>query len=85
MTSGASVSAFRSVTVLSGSEPGSSGSPVLNNSWDLVALHHAAGSQDGTGDWLDNQGVRIDKFVADLRSQLSGSTAGQAVLSELGI
>ena len=66
-------------------EPGSSGSPVLNNSWDLVALHHAAGSQDGTGDWLDNQGVRVDKIVADLRSQLAGSTAGQAVLSELGI
>ncbi len=66
-------------------EPGSSGSPVLNNSWDLVALHHAAGSQDGTGDWLDNQGVRVDKLVADLRSQLAGSTAGQAVLSELGI
>ncbi|MCH8899181.1 MAG: trypsin-like peptidase domain-containing protein [Acidobacteria bacterium] len=66
-------------------EPGSSGSPVLNNSWDLVAIHHAAGSQDGTGDWLDNQGVRIDKIVADLRSQLLGSTTGQAVLSELGI
>ncbi|GMQ86673.1 MAG: hypothetical protein BMS9Abin07_2261 [Acidimicrobiia bacterium] len=66
-------------------EPGSSGSPVLNNSWDLVALHHAAGSQDGSGNWQDNQGVRVDKIVADLRSSLSGSTAGQGVLTELGI
>lgn len=66
-------------------EPGSSGSPVLNNSWDLVALHHAAGSKDSAGNWQDNQGVRIDKIVADLRSSLSGSTSGQAVLTELGI
>jgi endonuclease G len=66
-------------------EPGSSGSPVLNNSWDLVALHHAAGSQDSSGNWQDNQGVRVDKIVADLRSSLSGSTSGQAVLTELGI
>jgi endonuclease G len=66
-------------------EPGSSGSPVLNNAWDLVALHHAAGSQDGAGNWVDNEGVRVDRIVADLRSHLSGSPAGQAVLSELGI
>jgi len=66
-------------------EPGSSGSPVLNNSWDLVALHHAAGSQDSAGNWQDNQGVRADKIVADLRSSLAGSTSGQAVLTELGI
>lgn len=66
-------------------EPGSSGSPVLNNAWDLVALHHAAGSQDSSGNWQDNQGVRVDKIVADLRSSLSGSTSGQAVLAELGI
>jgi len=66
-------------------EPGSSGSPVLNNSWDLVALHHAAGSQDSSGNWQDNQGVRVDKIVADLGSNLSGSAAGQAVLTELGI
>jgi hypothetical protein len=29
--------------------------------------------------------VRVDKIVADLRSSLSGSTSGQAVLTELGI
>ena len=57
---------------------------MLNNSWDLVALHRAEGSQDGQGNWLDNQGVRIDKTVADLRSSLTGSTSGQAVLAELG-
>jgi V8-like Glu-specific endopeptidase len=73
------------VRYITDTEPGSSGSPVLNNSWDLVALHHAAGAKDGSGNWLDNQGVRIDKIVVDLRSSLGGSTAGQAVLNELGI
>ena len=66
-------------------EPGSSGSPVFNNAWDLVALHHAAGSKDSSGNWQDNQGVRVDKIVADLKASLGGSTAGQAVLAELGI
>lgn len=66
-------------------EPGSSGSPVLNNAWELVALHHAAGSRDSAGNWQDNQGVRVDKIVADLRSSLGGSSQGAAALSELGI
>ena len=66
-------------------EPGSSGSPVLNNAWDLVALHHAAGSKDSSGNWQDNQGVRVDKIAADIRSSLQGSADGQAVLAELGI
>lgn len=66
-------------------EPGSSGSPVLNNGWDLVALHHAAGSQDSNGNWLDNEGIRADRIASDLQSALGGSTAGQAVLNELGL
>lgn len=66
-------------------EPGSSGSPVLNNAWDLVALHHAAGSKDSSGNWQDNQGVRVDKIAANVRSRIAGTTEGQAVLSELGI
>jgi endonuclease G len=66
-------------------DPGSSGSPVLNNSWEFVVLHHAAGSKDASGQWQDNQGVRIDKIAQDLRTELSGSTSGQAILSELGL
>jgi V8-like Glu-specific endopeptidase len=41
-------------------EPGSSGSPVFNNKWQLVALH----SRAGTGQF--NQGVPITAIVDDL-------------------
>jgi len=65
----------------SDTEPGSSGSPVFDNLWQLVALHHAGGEQDLTsGKWLNNQGIRIDRIVEDLRKHLD-----EAVLEELGI
>ena len=50
-------------------QAGSSGSPVFNDDWDLVALHHwgqpflAAGVPAGTA---ENEGVRISAIVADL-------------------
>ena len=58
----------------SDTEPGSSGSPVFNNNWDLVALHHAAGDFVG-GVWTSNQGMRIDKIVADLRAHFGAGSA----------
>ncbi len=65
-------------------EPGSSGSPVLNNTWDLVALHHAAGDWDSVNNkWLDNEGMRIDSIVTHLKNQFVTSNA--ALLNELGI
>ncbi len=42
---------------------GSSGSPVLNINWDLVALHHAAVGQS-------NEGIRISSIVSRLREIL---------------
>jgi len=45
-------------------EPGSSGSPVFNNDWDLVALHHA-GFREGGGKAV-NEGIRISAIVAHL-------------------
>lgn len=62
-------------------EGGSSGSPVFNNAWDLVSLHHAGGDFVG-GMWLNNEGMRIDRIVNDLRAHFG---AGHAVLTELGI
>lgn len=45
-------------------EPGSSGSPVFNNKWDLVALHHAGWSiGDGRS---TNEGIRISAIVSHL-------------------
>lgn len=50
-------------------EPGSSGSPVTNNDWQLVALHHAGWKEDETR--AINEGIKIPTIVADLYQQLS--------------
>jgi len=57
---------------------GSSGSPVFNNTWDLMALHHARKPSESA-----NEGMRIDKIVADLRNEFQASNPG--LLTELGI
>lgn len=65
-------------------EPGSSGSPVLDNVWQLMALHHAGGERvDGT--WINNQGIRSDRIVEDLQSAFGASDSGRSVLQELGL
>ncbi len=67
-------------------EPGSSGSPVFNNLWDLIAVHHAAGERDtDTNQWLSNQGIKIDKIVKDLSKNYDGTVSGRSILNELGI
>jgi endonuclease G len=57
---------------------GSSGSPVFDNTWNLMALHHARAPAESA-----NEGVRIDRIVADLRSEFQSSNP--AILTELGI
>ena len=57
---------------------GSSGSPVFNNTWDLMALHHAREPSESA-----NEGIRIDKIVADLRAQFQSSRP--EILTELEI
>ena len=44
--------------------PGSSGSPVFNNNWELVALHHAGWSAGPNK--TENEGIRISAIVAYL-------------------
>jgi endonuclease G len=65
-------------------EPGSSGSPVFDNLWQLVALHHAGGDRDASGKWLNNEGIRIDAVINDLRAHFAAE-GRQDVLDELGI
>jgi len=48
---------------------GSSGSPVFNNEWDLVALHHAAVA-------TSNEGIRISQIVTRLQEMLSSEGVG---------
>jgi DNA/RNA endonuclease G (NUC1)/V8-like Glu-specific endopeptidase len=72
----------------SDTEPGSSGSPVFSDQWEMVALHHsgvprknaqgqilARGGQvwteemgDTAIDWIANEGVRIGRILAFLRT-----------------
>jgi V8-like Glu-specific endopeptidase len=64
-------------------EPGSSGSPVFNNQWTLIALHHAAGEPDKAGKFIDNEGIRIDRIIEHLKKPATKIPAD--ILKELGI
>lgn len=63
-------------------EPGSSGSPVFNNTWDLVALHHAGWREAGSA--ATNEGVRIASIVAHIiRRQRAGTENQSEGLNEI--
>lgn len=65
-------------------EPGSSGSPVFNNQWDLVALHHAGWAEPDGG--ATNEGVRMTEIVAYLREKQSreSSSALEDLIDTVG-
>jgi endonuclease G len=50
-------------------EPGSSGSPVFNDQWEVVALHHAAvptPGRDDPGEYV-NEGIRVSRICQFIR------------------
>jgi V8-like Glu-specific endopeptidase len=52
---------------------GSSGSPVFNDSWEVVALHHAGGNipePTTLQHYFRNEGILIESILADLPSEL---------------
>lgn len=55
------------VHYVSDTEPGSSGSPVFNDQWVVVALHHAGipDPKDPTK-WIANEGIRISSIIQHL-------------------
>jgi Trypsin-like peptidase domain/Tetratricopeptide Repeats-Sensor len=58
-------------------EGGSSGSPVFNEEWRLIALHHAGGMRmrrlnGGEGEYPANQGISIQAVIESIREQLKG-------------
>jgi endonuclease G len=65
-------------------EPGSSGSPVFNDQWEIVALHHAsvpAPSHDELGGFM-NEGIRASRILKFVRAQRL-STPAQALAAQL--
>lgn len=61
-------------------EPGSSGSPVFNNDWELVALHHAGVRQGASA---ENEGVRISAIVQRLMRGSRGRNESSRELEDL--
>lgn len=58
-------------------EPGSSGSSVFNDQWEIVCLHHsgvpaydANGNQTG---WVANEGIRVSKIVENIYNNFKDS------------
>jgi V8-like Glu-specific endopeptidase len=59
------------VQYLTDTEPGSSGAPVFNSQWQLVALHHSGGilrEPGSTQRLLRNEGININIVMAGLKA-----------------
>ena len=73
-------------------EPGSSGSPVFNVLWNVVALHHWGGPHrdliDSRGAAVPrtvNEGVRISSIFTDLNTRKSGLAGSRLALLEAAL
>ncbi|WP_082341085.1 endonuclease [Sporosarcina globispora] len=58
----------KAIHYVTDTEPGSSGSAVFNNKWQLVALHHAGWYSDQSAMVAVNEGIRISVIVSKLIS-----------------
>ncbi len=70
-------------------EPGASGSPVFNNEWVVIALHHwggawrqRVGENGGPASNEINEGIRASAIVAELRQKNAGLPAEKRALLE---
>jgi endonuclease G len=72
-----SVDDARTLTYSTDTRPGSSGAPVLNDRWELVALHHSSATTAGI---VGNIGIRASAIVSHIR----GLTEDPAALAAAG-
>jgi len=61
------------VQYLTDTEPGSSGSPVFDTQWNLIALHHSGGwlrepGNDPKKTFYRNEGIHVNTVIAGLKS-----------------
>lgn len=66
------------VQYVTATEQGSSGSPVLNDSWEVVALHHAGGDlTEPTTQrrYFRNEGILVSRILSDLPEEIQASVA----------
>lgn len=70
-------------------EPGSSGSPVFNNEWQPIALHHWGGPYHGVLDDKGgrvprevNEGIRVSSIVAKVKARRSALSDKQRAIVE---
>jgi endonuclease G len=81
--------AVRFIHYTTDTEPGSSGSPVINDQWQVIAIHHKAirkPSSDGDEDrpvWLANEGVRVSAIFRMLEAKRFSSEDAAAALNRL--
>ncbi len=49
---------------------GSSGSPVFNDQWQVVAVHHSGvPDPDNSRNWIANEGTRVSSIAAFVKSE----------------
>lgn len=67
----------RVVQYLTDTLKGSSGAPVFNSSWQVVAIHHSGGNKKGNENLLPvgyksrNEGIRINKIIEFFKTQFA--------------
>jgi endonuclease G len=68
-------------------EPGSSGSPVFNDQWEIAALHHASVPAPGHGELGNhmNEGIRVSRILEFVRQPHGLSPEAQALLASLAV